>query len=93
MSEAELVAGFQTEYSAMSFGAVLARRIRQRAAACAALGAVLFLGRLAARRFDWAPLYARPGGDLAVRPQDRSSFFFVFSWVKGDACRATATTS
>ena len=82
-AESELVAGYQTEYSSMSFllfflgeyANVLLMR---------ALNALLFWGGYLPP-FDWAPLYVVPG--IIWLFLKMGFFFFVFSWVKATVPR------
>jgi NADH-quinone oxidoreductase subunit H len=77
-AESELVAGYQTEYSSMSFALYWLGEYANVILMCA-LNAVLFWGGWLPP-IDWAPLYYVPGivwmfGKILF-------FFFVFSWVK-----------
>ena len=82
-AESELVAGYQTEYSSMSFALYWLGEYANVILMCA-LNAVLFWGGYLPP-FDWAPLYAVPGilwlfGKILF-------FFFLFSWVKATVPR------
>jgi NADH-quinone oxidoreductase subunit H len=82
-AESELVAGFQTEYSSMSFALFWLGEYGNVLLMCG-LNALLFWGGWLPP-IDWAPLYAVPGiiwffAKIMV-------FFFVFSWVKATVPR------
>jgi NADH-quinone oxidoreductase subunit H len=82
-AESELVAGYQTEYSSMSFALFWLGEYANVLLMCA-LNAILFWGGYLPP-FDWAPLYYVPGiiwffGKILV-------FFFIFSWVKATVPR------
>nr|WP_211368804.1 NADH-quinone oxidoreductase subunit NuoH [Sphingomonas carotinifaciens] len=82
-AESELVAGYQTEYSSMSFALFWLGEYANVILMCA-LNATLFWGGWLPP-INWAPLYAVPGiiwllGKIAF-------FFFVFSWVKATVPR------
>jgi NADH-quinone oxidoreductase subunit H len=82
-AESELVAGYQTEYSSMSFALFWLGEYANVLLMCA-LNAILFWGGWLPP-LDWAPLYYVPGiiwffGKILV-------FFFIFSWVKATVPR------
>jgi NADH-quinone oxidoreductase subunit H len=82
-AESELVAGYQTEYSSMSFALYWLGEYANVILMCA-LNAILFWGGYLPP-IDWAPLYAVPGiiwlfAKILV-------FFFIFSWVKATVPR------
>jgi NADH-quinone oxidoreductase subunit H len=82
-AESELVAGYQTEYSSMSFALFWLGEYANVLLMCT-LNAVLFWGGYLPP-VDWAPLYYVPGiiwlfGKILF-------FFFVFSWVKATVPR------
>ncbi|MEP7348992.1 MAG: NADH-quinone oxidoreductase subunit NuoH [Sphingorhabdus sp.] len=82
-AESELVAGYQTEYSSMSFALFWLGEYANVLLMCA-LNAILFWGGWLPP-VDWAPLYYVPGiiwffGKILF-------FFFVFSWVKATVPR------
>ncbi len=82
-AESELVAGYQTEYSSMSFALYWLGEYANVILMCT-LNATLFWGGYLPP-FDWAPLYVVPGiiwlfGKILV-------FFFLFSWVKATVPR------
>jgi len=82
-AESELVAGYQTEYSSMSFALYWLGEYANVLLMCA-LNATLFFGGYLPP-LDWAPLYLIPGvvwllGKILF-------FFFVFSWVKATVPR------
>ena len=82
-AESELVAGYQTEYSSMSFALYWLGEYANVILMCG-LNAILFWGGYLPP-FEWAPLYMVPGifwffGKLLF-------FFFVFSWIKATVPR------
>ena len=82
-AESELVAGYQTEYSSMSFALFWLGEYANVLLMCA-LNAILFWGGWLPP-IEWAPLYWLPGwvwffGKIFV-------FFFIFSWVKATVPR------
>ncbi|MES2497742.1 MAG: NADH-quinone oxidoreductase subunit NuoH [Pseudomonadota bacterium] len=82
-AESELVAGYQTEYSSMSFALYWLGEYANVILMCG-LNAILFWGGWLPP-VDWAPLYMVPGiiwffAKLMV-------FFFLFSWVKATVPR------
>jgi len=82
-AEAELVAGYQTEYSSMSFALFWLGEYANILLMCA-MTSILFLGGWLPP-LDWAPLYVIPGfvwflGKMAF-------MFFVFAWVKATVPR------
>ena len=82
-AESELVAGYQTEYSSMSFALFWLGEYANVLLMCA-LNAILFWGGWLPP-IDWAPLYVVPGWIwLFVKI---FAFFFVFSWVKATVPR------
>ncbi len=82
-AESELVAGYQTEYSSMSFALYWLGEYANVLLMCA-LNAVLFFGGYLPP-FDWAPLYLIPGWIWLFAKI--AFFFFVFSWVKATVPR------
>src|SRR6195952_3761812 len=77
-AESELVAGYQTEYSSMSFALFWLGEYGNVLLMCA-LNAVLFWGGWLPP-VDWAPLYWIPG--IIWLFLKMSLFFFMFGWVK-----------
>jgi NADH-quinone oxidoreductase subunit H len=82
-AESELVAGYQTEYSSMSFALYWLGEYANVLLMCT-LNATLFFGGWLPP-LDWAPLYIVPGwlwlfGKIFF-------FFFIFSWVKATVPR------
>ncbi|MGN6270468.1 MAG: NADH-quinone oxidoreductase subunit NuoH [Sphingomonas sp.] len=82
-AESELVAGYQTEYSSMSFALFWLGEYANVILMCA-LNAILFWGGYLPP-FDWAPLYYVPG--IIWQFAKMAFFFFVFSWVKATVPR------
>jgi NADH-quinone oxidoreductase subunit H len=82
-AESELVAGYQTEYSSMSFALFWLGEYANVLLMCA-LNAVLFWGGWLPP-IEWAPLYAVPG--ILWLFAKIFFFFFVFSWVKATVPR------
>jgi NADH-quinone oxidoreductase subunit H len=82
-AESELVAGYQTEYSSMSFALFWLGEYANVLLMCT-LNAVLFWGGWLPP-IDWAPLYVVPG--VIWLFAKILFFFFVFSWVKATVPR------
>ncbi|MBY0284577.1 MAG: NADH-quinone oxidoreductase subunit H, partial [Sphingomonas sp.] len=82
-AESELVAGYQTEYSSMSFALYWLGEYANVILMCT-LNATLFWGGYLPP-VDWAPLYAVPG--LVWLFAKMLFFFFLFSWVKATVPR------
>jgi NADH-quinone oxidoreductase subunit H len=82
-AESELVAGYQTEYSSMSFALFWLGEYGNVLLMCA-MNAVLFWGGWLPP-VDWAPLYAVPG--IFWFFLKIFIFFFIFSWVKATVPR------
>ena len=82
-AESELVAGYQTEYSSMSFALYWLGEYANVILMCT-LNATLFWGGYLPP-FDWAPLYLVPG--IIWLFAKILFFFFVFSWVKATVPR------
>ncbi|MEJ6593956.1 NADH-quinone oxidoreductase subunit NuoH [Parasphingorhabdus sp.] len=82
-AESELVAGYQTEYSSMSFALFWLGEYANVLLMCA-LNAILFWGGWLPP-IDWAPLYAVPG--IIWLFAKIFFFFFIFSWVKATVPR------
>jgi NADH-quinone oxidoreductase subunit H len=82
-AESELVAGYQTEYSSMSFALFWLGEYANVLLMCT-LNAVLFWGGWLPP-IDWAPLYAVPG--IIWLFAKILLFFFIFSWVKATVPR------
>ena len=82
-AESELVAGYQTEYSSMSFALFWLGEYANVILMCL-LNALLFWGGFLPP-IDWAPLYVVPG---IIWPLLKTFiFFFMFSWVKATVPR------
>ena len=82
-AESDLVAGYQTEYSSMSFALFWLGEYANVLLMCT-LNAVLFWGGWLPP-VDWAPLYVVPGWIWLFAKI--FFFFFVFSWVKATVPR------
>jgi len=82
-AESELVAGYQTEYSSMSFALFWLGEYANVLLMCA-LNAILFFGGWLPP-FDWEPLYWIPG--IVWFLLKILFFFFIFSWVKATVPR------
>ncbi len=82
-AESELVAGYQTEYSSMSFALYWLGEYANVLLMCT-LNATLFWGGYLPP-FDWAPLYFVPG--IIWLFAKILFFFFVFSWIKATVPR------
>ena len=82
-AESELVAGFQTEYSSMSFALFWLGEYGNVILMCA-LNAILFWGGWLPP-IDWAPLYFVPG--IIWLFIKMMFFFFVFGWVRATVPR------
>ncbi len=82
-AESELVAGYQTEYSSMSFALFWLGEYANVLLMCA-LNATLFWGGWLPP-LDWAPLYLVPG--IIWFFIKILVFFFMFSWVKATVPR------
>ena len=82
-AESELVAGYQTEYSSMSFALYWLGEYANVILMCT-LNAILFWGGWLPP-IDWAPLYAVPG--IIWLFVKIFAFFFIFSWVKATVPR------
>ncbi|GAA4643700.1 NADH-quinone oxidoreductase subunit NuoH [Pontixanthobacter gangjinensis] len=76
-AESELVAGYQTEYSSMSFALFWLGEYANILLMCM-LNAILFFGGWLPP-FDWEPLYLIPG--IVWILLKTFIFFFMFSWV------------
>ena len=82
-AESELVAGYQTEYSSMSFALFWLGEYANVLLMCA-LNAILFFGGWLPP-LEWAPLYWIPGWLWLFAKI--FFFFFIFSWVKATVPR------
>ena len=82
-AESEIVAGYQTEYSSMSFALFWLGEYANVLLMCA-LNAILFWGGWLPI-VDWAPLYVIPG--IIWLFAKMLGFFFMFSWVKATVPR------
>ena len=82
-AESEIVAGYQTEYSSMSFALFWLGEYGNVLLMCA-LNATLFWGGWLPP-VDWAPLYLVPG--IIWLFAKIFAFFFIFSWVKATVPR------
>ncbi|MBB4630441.1 NADH-quinone oxidoreductase subunit NuoH [Sphingosinicella soli] len=82
-AEAELVAGYQVEYSSMSFALFWLGEYANILLMCA-MTAVLFLGGWLPP-VDWAPLYVIPGFIWFLAKM--VFMFFLFAWVKATVPR------
>jgi len=82
-AEAELVAGYQVEYSSMSFALFWLGEYANILLMCA-MTAILFLGGWLPP-LDWAPLYLIPGFIWFLAKM--AFVFFVFAWVKATVPR------
>ena len=82
-AESELVAGYQTEYSSMSFALFWLGEYGNVLLMCG-MSAVLFWGGWLPP-IDWAPLYYVPG--IVWFFIKIGLFFFIFSWVKATVPR------
>ncbi|MCA3581798.1 MAG: NADH-quinone oxidoreductase subunit H, partial [Bradyrhizobium sp.] len=81
--EAELVAGYQTEYSSMAFALFWLGEYGNILLMCA-MTAILFLGGWLPP-IEWAPLYVVPG--FVWLMLKLLFVFFIFAWVKATVPR------
>jgi NADH-quinone oxidoreductase subunit H len=82
-AESELVAGYQTEYSSMSFALYWLGEYAN-VILMTALNAILFWGGYLPP-IDWAPLYVVPG--ILWLFLKMLIFFFIFAWIKATVPR------
>jgi NADH-quinone oxidoreductase subunit H len=82
-AEAELVAGYQVEYSSMAFALLMLGEYMNILLMCA-LTSILFLGGYLPP-VDWAPLYTIPG--IVWLFVKLVFVFFLFAWVKASVPR------
>jgi NADH-quinone oxidoreductase subunit H len=82
-AESELVAGYQTEYSSMSYALFWLGEYSNMLLMCA-LNTILFWGGYLPP-IDWAPLYGVPG--ILWLFAKMLVFFFLFAWVKSTVPR------
>ncbi len=82
-AESELVAGYQTEYSSMSYAMFWLGEYSNMLLMCA-LNAILFWGGYLPP-VDWAPLYVVPGFVWLIAKM--LVFFFIFAWIKATVPR------
>lgn len=82
-AEAELVAGYQVEYSSMAFALFFLGEYANMLLMCAMTSILFFGGWLPP--VDWAPLYIIPGWIWFFAKI--CFFFFVFAWVKASVPR------
>jgi NADH-quinone oxidoreductase subunit H len=82
-AEAELVAGYQVEYSSMSFALFFLGEYANILIMCAMTSILFFGGWLPP--LNWAPLYHVPGFIWFLLKV--AFFFFVFAWVKATVPR------
>jgi NADH-quinone oxidoreductase subunit H len=82
-AEAELVAGYQVEYSSMAFALFFLGEYANILLMCAMTSVLFFGGWLPP--IDWGPLYAVPG--IFWFLAKIGFFFFVFAWVKATVPR------
>jgi NADH-quinone oxidoreductase subunit H len=82
-AESELVAGYQTEYSSMSFALFFLGEYANILLMCAMTSILFFGGWLPI--VNWGPLYLIPGFIWLLAKM--AFFFFVFAWVKATVPR------